>query len=428
MRRNKLTRQSSIGLRGIFLVGLIGLAASHSPALAKSHVFLTMAELDLPVVQGAREPSLFAMGDGRILMSWTEPAGKGFAVKTAVRDHGAWSQPRTAVLSDSLFVNWADFPAVTAFSDGTLAIHWLTETGNTAYSYDVNIALSPDEGLSWGKVLVPHRDRTRDQHGFVSLLPVKENRILAVWLDARAYDTGLSGAEYGAFTNAMQLRTATVGLDGSLSEDTLLDVRTCTCCQTSAAVTESGIVLVAYRDRSAEEIRDISLIRQVDGVWSEPSTVHADGWEISGCPVNGPAIDTAGERAVVAWFTAANNIPAVNVAFSQDAGESFGRAFRIDRGDGVGRVDVLHLEDGSAVVSWVEWTEKGEVLNACRALAVSGCSEPQLITLNEAPGSINFPRMVQGRDGIYIAWTQPLSGSSADPERDVTIRMVLATP
>ena len=53
-----------------------------------------------------------------------------------------------------------------------------------------------------------------------------------------------------------------------------------------------------YRDRTEAEIRDIAIVRLVDGIWSDPALVSADGWEIAGCPVNGPAIDSAGGRPV----------------------------------------------------------------------------------------------------------------------------------
>ncbi len=427
MQRQYLAKSQFNGPRASVLGGLMVLVASYTSAFAQTEVFSSITELDLPVGQGAQEPSLFAMDDGRILMSWTEPAKQGFAVRTAIGNRSGWTEPQTAVLSGNLFVNWADFPSIAAFADGTLAVHWLIKNGPSYYGYDMNISLSPDDGRTWGDAIVPHRDATQSQHGFATLLPVAQNRLMAIWLDGRAYNTGATGAAYGAFTNASQLRMTTIGSDGSLSNDTLLDARTCSCCQTSAAVTGNGIVLVVYRDRTADEVRDISVVRLVDGAWSEPASIHADGWEISGCPVNGPAIDTAGERAVVAWFTAADDVPIVNVAFSDDAGESFGSAIRIDMGEAAGRVDVLHLDDGSALVSWVEWTDAGEALLVCRTLPESGCSDPQEITLSDAAGSINFPRMVLTGDGVYIAWTQPLSERSTDPDLDVTIRMVLAT-
>jgi len=91
-----------------------------------------------------------------------------------------------------------------------------------------------------------------------------------------------------------------------------------------------------------------------DGDWSEPIKVHEDGWEISDCPVNGPAIDAKAKDAVVAWFTEAGGVPTVKVACSENTGRSFGTAFRIDQGKPVGRVDTVLLDDGSAIVSWVE--------------------------------------------------------------------------
>ncbi len=431
MQRSYLALSPSSVLRRTVFTGLIFFLAGGEVALAQAELFSSITEIELPVVPGAREPSLFAMNDGRILVSWTEPAdepvNKGFAVKTAIGDETGWADPKTVVVSDNLFVNWADYPSVAAFGDGTLAVHWLMENGPSSYTYDVNIALSSDNGNTWGNAIVPHRDGTRRQHGFATLLPVARDRMMVIWLDLRAYDINASGAAYDAFTNAAQLRTTTIGSGESLSDDTLLDVRTCTCCQTTATVTQNGIVLVAYRDRTAEEVRDISLVRLVDGIWSEPATIHADGWEISGCPVNGPAIDATGEKAVVAWFTAAQDIPVVNVAFSDDAGENFGGAIRIDSGDPAGRVDVLMLDDGSALVSWIEWTSTGEALLVCRARPTSGCGEPQAVSLGDVDGAINFPRMLAVGDKVYFAWTQPLSERPVDPRRDVTIRMVLAT-
>ena len=51
-------------------------------------------------------------------------------------------------------------------------------------------------------------------------------------------------------------------------------------------MTADGPVVV-YRDRSEQEIRDISIVRLHDGKWSQPSSVFEDNWKINGCPVNG---------------------------------------------------------------------------------------------------------------------------------------------
>lgn len=128
-----------------------------------------------------------------------------------------------------------------------------------------------------------------------------------------------------------------------------------------------GSILLANQDRSEEEIRDISLVRWIDGVWSNPTEVSENGWEISGCPVNGPAIDATGDRVALVWFMRANDIPAVRMVFSDDRGTSFGAPICIDLGAPFGGVDVLQLADGTALVSWVENTDTGEALLICRA-------------------------------------------------------------
>ena len=60
----------------------------------------------------------------------------------------------------------------------------------------------------------------------------------------------------------------------------------------------------------------------------------------------------------------------------------------VDQGDGVGRLDVLQLKDGSALVSWVDWVNESERLFVCRAQPKIGCGNLQMITLNDVAGSI----------------------------------------
>ena len=134
-------------------------------------------ELPVPVGLDAREPSLYAMQDGRLLMTWTEASGNNFAVKVAVLSNSTWSAPRTVTASPDLFVNWADFPSASEFGDGTVIAHWLQTSGNSAYSYDVRIALSRDNGDTWSAPIVPHRDGTKAQHGFVTLTPLADGSV-----------------------------------------------------------------------------------------------------------------------------------------------------------------------------------------------------------------------------------------------------------
>lgn len=389
---------------------------------AEGLVFSSVTELRAPVADGAREPSLSTIRDGRVLMSWTEPEGAVFAVKTAIADASGWSAPQTVVKANNLFVNWADFPSVIALSDGTLAAHWLQINGDASYQYDVKIALSDDEGKTWGTPFIPHDDRSQREHGFVSLLPGQAGELTAIWLDGRSYDT--YGSQDDA-ANAMQLRARAIASDGVMGDDTLLDERTCTCCQTSAVVTKTGTVLAVYRDRSPDEIRDISIVRKTQAGWSAPAPVAVDGWHIEGCPVNGPAIDSDADQTVVAWFTAANDVPKVKVAFSNDDGISFGTPLQIDIGAPSGRVDVLQTGHGPALVSWVEYTAQGEAVLICAVTPTSGCKNPKVVDVSLTGRTVGFPRMAEGNEGVVIAWTEPSRTTKTHPEGGTTIRTIL---
>ena len=398
------------------MIRLLALVTAVLPVMAMAQVFDHMEEIATPVGVNAREPAMAALPNGGIAMVWTEPDGDNFAVKTSTLEDTDWTVPVSAVSSDTLFVNWADFPEIAAFEDGTLAVSWLKKTTSLSYSYDINLAISDDAGQTWGDAITPHTDRSAREHGFVTLLATGADSITAVWLDARDYD---NQNDVDSFGNAMQLRSTSIGRDGDLGQDVALDIRVCSCCQTSAAVTGNGDILVTYRDRSADDIRDIYVVRKRGDVWSDPALVHADGWEISGCPVNGPSIDAHDDNTVVAWFTAADNIPAVKIAFSQNGGQSFGTAFRVDGGEGVGRVAAVMLPSAEALITWVEWRDEGEALMICRATSGNGCVARQLITLNTGRGSINFPQIAHSNGVIYLAWTQPLD----EKDKMSTIRM-----
>lgn len=367
---------------------------------------LSVQELVSPAGPGSAGPNLVAAEDGRVYLSWIEPLDTNrHALRFAFRTEAGWSTPRTIAQGNNWFVNWADFPSLTVLGDGTLAAHWLAKSGPSTYAYDVHIAFSKDGGDTWGKSIIPHRDGTQTEHGFVSLLPWGNTQLLAVWLDGRYFELDRAGAGNGP-TSEMTLRYGILTAEGQIVDEGELDDRVCECCQTSATLTSNG-VLVAYRDRSPEEIRDISVVRYRPGGWTPPRTVHADGWEIPGCPVNGPAVAAQGPNVAIAWYTAAGDSPVVRIAFSKDSGETFGEPVRVDDGNPVGRVDVLLLEEGSALVSWIEHTAQGGEIRV-RRVGPSGSAGPSLTVATSSAGRASgFPRMVRERQRIVFAWTQP---------------------
>ncbi|HEY0171979.1 MAG TPA: sialidase family protein [Pyrinomonadaceae bacterium] len=374
--------------------------AAAGPALA-------VREAESPAGADTREPDLFAAPDGRVILSWVEKTGeKRHALRFSVRDASGWSTKGTAAEGENWFVNWADFPSVVALADGSLAAHWLVKSGTSTYAYDVNISRSKDGGKTWDKPVVPHTDGTKTEHGFVSMLPLQDGRLGAVWVDGRATKDVKEGhGEEGPLPVSMQLRYAAVGADGKLSDEAVLDERICECCQTSAAVTAEGVI-AAYRDRSEQEVRDIHFVRGQAGGWSAPRPVNADNWQINACPVNGPSVSADGRRVALAWYTGEGETAKVQVAFSDDAGATFGPATRVDDGGTLGRVDVVLLADGSALVCWMSGGPEGGA-NKVRRVAPDGALGPvAVISSTDVSRSSGFPRMARQGDTVHFAWTQ----------------------
>lgn len=364
-----------------------------------------VSEVASPAGPGAGEPFLHATTGGRVLLSWIEPAEPDVhTLRFAEWTGDGWGAPRTIARGRDWFVNWADFPSIVELPDGSLVAHWLARTGAGTYAYEVQVARSDDGGATWSAPVVPHRDATETEHGFVSLFAEPEGAVGAVWLDGRKY-AGAEGHEPPPGAE-MTVRYARIGVDGEVAGDTLLDGRACDCCQTDVALTSRGVV-VAYRDRSPEEIRDIAVVRRVDGRWTEPAVVHADGWEISACPVNGPAAAASGERVAVAWFTAARDTAHVRVAFSDDAGATFRPPISVDDGAPIGRVDLALLPDGTALVAWLE-RAGAEAEIRVRRVAPDGAAGPstRVAVASEARAG-GFPRMAVAGDRALFAWTRP---------------------
>jgi hypothetical protein len=249
--------------------------------------------------------------------------------------------------------------------------------------------------------VTPHRDRTETEHGFVTLL-AEGGDARAVWLDGRKF-AGRGPGDEGA---EMTVRTAVLDARGRISAEAELDARGCECCATAAARTARGIV-AAWRDRDAHEVRDIALARFEGGRWTKPYVPHRDGWTIAGCPVNGPALDAAGDRVAIAWFTGANDTARVLAALSRDGGRAFGTPRRIDSGTPLGRVGVAAMPDGGALISWME-TAGEDVRLMLRAVRGDGSmGEPAFVAFVSGARASGFPQILRIGSDVFMGWTDP---------------------
>ena len=356
-----------------------------------SLILAAILTLASPAGPGSAEPHLAVTRDGALLLSWVE----GKSLKFAEYEGGRWSSPRTIATRDDFFVNWADFPSIVEDARGTLFVHWLQKSGPGTYTYDVRVSSSVDGGRSWAPSRVLHTDRKQAEHGFVSMVPLEKGGVAAIWLDGREMF-----GEHGPMT----LRYAEIDKALRVSGEKVLDNRVCECCTTAMAMTSRG-PLAAYRDRSQSEVRDIGIVHVKGGT---PKLLHDDGWRINGCPVNGPQLDARDERVVAAGFTAPNDRPRVHAAFSKDGGLTFGEPLRIDGGrTAIGRVDVLLLDDGSALVVWIEGAAEAAGIMLRRAYPNGRLDAPVRLAATSAARAAGFPRAARIGKTAYFAWTDP---------------------
>lgn len=355
-------------------------------------------QISSPASDSCAEPFLFTDKNGMTYLSWIEKKGKQSTLYFSTLSNEKWSAPINIASGNNWFVNWADYPVISSDGDKNLMAHFLEKSDTAKFTYDVKMVSSADSGKSWSQSKILNEDNVKAEHGFVSIVPYKDGFFTA-WLDGRK--TAMEGDDGGhGHHGEMTLRGAMLDHNGKKINEWELDGRICDCCQTSVAITESGPV-VTYRDRSDDEVRDMSIVRYVNGQWSAPKTIYADNWQIKACPVNGPRVSAVGNNLAVAWFSMKNNKGEVNLIFSKDGGETFGKPIRIDEGNSIGRVDVAMIDSATAFISWME----GGQIKVVKVESNGTKENPILIGSSSDKRSSGFPQMTKSGNKLIFAWT-----------------------
>ncbi len=363
----------------------------------KTNRQIAIQVIESPAKSVSGEPYLFTDTNGTTYLSWIEVIEGVNYLKFSRLENEKWTAPIVIRSGQNWFVNWADYPLIAAHGQQLIA-HYLGKSGEGTFAYDVMLTISQDAGATWSEPKSVHDDAKQAEHGFVSLLPYGENFLVA-WLDGR--NTVTEGMEdHEGHHGQMSIRAAIVDKNGVKSNEWELDNRTCDCCQTIAALTDNGPVVI-YRDRSDEEIRDMSIVRYVNGQWTEPKAVFTDGWKIAGCPVNGPRADAIGNHLAIAWFSSPDGKASVRVIFSEDGGATFGEPVKVDEGKAIGRVDVVMLDADQAMVSWME----GSDIKAVKVNRDGSKESPVTIASSSDARSSGFPQMTRAGNKLIFAWT-----------------------
>jgi len=318
------------------------------------------------------------------------------------------------------FVNWADTPALAVLDNGDWVAFWLERNDPAMLEgYDIRVVRSMDRGATWSAPISPHRDGTKTQHGFVSMIAAGNERVLMSWLDGRrAASASPNASDHSAHDHEsapMTLRSAVLNRANQLSEELEIDEQTCSCCQTDMA-RWAGQTLIVYRDRTDDEIRDISVARRSSMRWGPPQRIHDDGWKIEGCPVNGPAIAVGSRNGLVFWPTLVNDQMTLRYVVAESP-EALANGPRMNElklpAVPSGRVDTVAWHDGF-LLTWISRARDRPAVEVA-VLDANGQIElgPPIAEPALRGRSTGFPRAASdGKRGLVV-W--PELGSHGSP-------------
>ena len=362
--------------------------------------------IQFPYGNNNAQPNLVSK-DGNLTLSWISSVENQEAVLlyTQYKDN-SWSEPVRITSGSDWFVNWADFPA-NAINGNLLLTSYLKKSASETYTYDILLNL---ETLSGNKIkdnFLLNTDGVKAEHGFVSMIPDNSSGFYVTWLDGRNTVSKTKETHH----KAMTIRFAEITNTGEIINETELDATTCDCCQTSIALSSEGPIVV-YRNRSEDEIRDIYITKYRNGIWEQPVPVFNDGWEINGCPVNGPKVVVNQTTTAVAWFTAADDNPKVNLSFSLSDKDEFNLPIQLNDLDAIGRVDVAFLNSKEVIVSYIEFDDNATYLKVKKVSVEGEVSKAFIISVIDSGRDTGVPQLEVMDNVVYLVWTNVLDGKN----------------
>jgi hypothetical protein len=347
-----------------------------------------------PASAGSLQPQWSATPDGHAVLSWIEPAKSGgFALRYAVRGSSGWSEARTIVANRHFFHHPAEVPEVMQVSGNLWMAHWV-ENKEASEAEFVYVSTSTD-GAHWTAPLMVNKDKSEVEHGLVSMVASGNGEASLFWLET---PQGEDGPGY--------LMHSVVNAAGQAIKEERLESDVCNCCPTAVVRTAKGL-LVAYRDRTKDDIRDIAVLRFENGKWSQAKNVHADGWKLNACPTNAAAISARGDRVALSWYSGAQDHPRVQVVFSTDGGSTFSKPVVVSTGHAYGYTSVALAEDGTAFVSWLQQGEGNAARVLSRAVSSNGATGPVAQVAEGGRMALGYPRVLSAGSETWIAWGDP---------------------
>jgi hypothetical protein len=306
-----------------------------------------------------------------------------------------------------------------------LYVTWTSADREKELSF-LRFARSLDGGQSFEPAVTLHPPDLAGARGWHSLLVSPTGEVHSLWLDARPHEAAALVDRFlpTAHAHGHEARMGLYHLawdGGAPAEARRLFEPVCECCKTAMAVGNDGSVYAAWRHIYEDNYRDIAVAVSPRGMgFGDAARVNRDGWQIDGCPDDGPSMVVDGSnRAHLIWPTLVHEKMDMGIFHASTAdGISFSPRSPVP---GAGGMDPSHPQlalDGSGRLAavWDEAIEKKRRVVLARAvLAANGSpswSGPELLDDGTEGSSASYPVVAASGSGVLVAWTQQTGDDS----------------
>jgi BNR repeat-like domain len=294
-------------------------------------------------------------------------------------------------------------PQLAVDSTGSLAVLYLVGKEVPGERFPVSalrFIRSTDLGRTWTEPVTVNdggRFGPFGAHNFHALTASPDGSYLATWLDGRE---GSSGVWMSRSTNG--------GRSWEPNRPIYSDP-TCPCCRTAVAVGGDGAIYVAWRAILPGDIRDVVVMKSVNGgkSWNAPVRARTDGWVYPGCPHAGPAMRVDARGAVhIVWWTGKSGEAGVYYARSVDGGRSFtARPIAVGEQSQPAHVQLALSPAGTVLVAWDDG--HGEIPRVfLRRSSDGGSSFGRPVLLSDRGVAAGYPVLAVYGDSVAVAWSQ----------------------
>lgn len=412
------------GASPLLAAGVIALAVTPRSALPQEHASKphearapraapSSRDLRAPVAGVSSVPTCAFDSSGRLWAAWVED---GHVLVSSSPDAGSsWARavavnPVPATIDE----NGEGRPKIALGEKGEVFVTF-TEKLAAAYSGHVRFSRSVDGGRTFSAPLTVNDDPSVTGHRFDTLVAGPGSRVTVAWLDRRDHDRARAAGRPYAGTALY----ATVSLDGGetfLPNRKLVD-NVCECCRIAGARDAAGNVFLHFRAIFGARTRDHAMVRlDSSGVPGPVQRTSFDGWEIDGCPHQGPAIATGDDGTLhLAWYTGEGKSGrGLFYARSRDSGATVESPFRFAPAEPrASRPAVLAI--GRTI--YLAWLENGD--GTTRALARrstdDGATWGEPRELGRTTESADHPQLLAGLRGGSLCWFDDGSGLRLSP-------------